>query len=291
MEEEPESRLLGASAPRERHLLRRPEPAADWKALWLLPEEGLWEGPLLPAGLLRGRGLCQHGMCSLGLLWGSNQTHFCLLLWGWVFSRPRGKVGAEQRCSHRKTGWQSPCGLLAFGITSIPDLSTGDSEPGQTRSICWVRPSDLVFCAKCAALAQNWGRAPSATTGAQGAWLNGGRRGWRAWEKPPEVLEGLSPWGPPRPPPHVGSLRPAPLTPRTSSLQADVFRDNIPYTPLTPKTSSLQAEVSRDSVTYAALSLDTSDEQPTYSNMEHLNNPPPSRILEKSTVYSTIRKP
>ncbi|MXQ87037.1 hypothetical protein E5288_WYG007651 [Bos mutus] len=72
---------------------------------------------------------------------------------------------------------------------------------------------------------------------------------------------------------------------------ADVFRDNIPYTPLTPKTSSLQAEVSRDSVTYAALSLDTSDEQPTYSNMEHLNNPPPSRILEKSTVYSTIRKP
>ncbi|ELR47426.1 CMRF35-like molecule 1, partial [Bos mutus] len=51
------------------------------------------------------------------------------------------------------------------------------------------------------------------------------------------------------------------------------------------------AEVSRDSVTYAALSLDTSDEQPTYSNMEHLNNPPPSRILEKSTVYSTIRKP
>ncbi|XP_061248888.1 CMRF35-like molecule 1 isoform X2 [Bos javanicus] len=72
---------------------------------------------------------------------------------------------------------------------------------------------------------------------------------------------------------------------------ADVFRDNIPYTPLTPKTSSLQAEVSRDSITYAALSLDTSDEQPTYSNMEHLNNPPPSRILEKSTVYSTIRKP
>uniref|UniRef100_A0A4W2C1L5 CD300 molecule like family member f n=2 Tax=Bos indicus x Bos taurus TaxID=30522 RepID=A0A4W2C1L5_BOBOX len=51
------------------------------------------------------------------------------------------------------------------------------------------------------------------------------------------------------------------------------------------------AEVSRDSITYAALSLDTSDEQPTYSNMEHLNNPPPSRILEKSTVYSTIRKP
>lgn len=89
----------------------------------------------------------------------------------------------------------------------------------------------------------------------------------------------------------MGSLWPAPLTPRTSSLQADVFRDNIPYTPLTPKTSSLQAEVSRDSITYAALSLDTSDEQPTYSNMEHLNNPPPSRILEKSTVYSTIRKP
>lgn len=67
----------------------------------------------------------------------------------------------------------------------------------------------------------------------------------------------------------MGSLWPAPLTPRTSSLQADVFRDNIPYTPLTPKTSSLQAEVSRDSITYAALSLDTSDEQPTYSNMEH----------------------
>lgn len=89
----------------------------------------------------------------------------------------------------------------------------------------------------------------------------------------------------------MGSLRPAPLTPRTSSLQADVFRDNIPYTPLTPKTSSLQAEVSRDSITYAALSLDTSDEQPTYSNMEHLNTHPPSRILEKSTEYSTVRKP
>ncbi|XP_017919355.1 PREDICTED: CMRF35-like molecule 1 isoform X3 [Capra hircus] len=72
---------------------------------------------------------------------------------------------------------------------------------------------------------------------------------------------------------------------------ADVFRDNIPYTPLTPKTSSLQAEVSRDSITYAALSLDTSDEQPTYSNMEHLNTRPPSRILEKSTEYSTVRKP
>ncbi|XP_044794472.2 CMRF35-like molecule 1 isoform X2 [Bubalus bubalis] len=72
---------------------------------------------------------------------------------------------------------------------------------------------------------------------------------------------------------------------------ADVFRDNIPYTPLTPKTSSLQAEVSRDSITYAALSLDTSDEQPIYSNMEHLNTPAPSRILEKSTEYSTIRKP
>ncbi|KAJ1072055.1 hypothetical protein K5549_013922 [Capra hircus] len=51
------------------------------------------------------------------------------------------------------------------------------------------------------------------------------------------------------------------------------------------------AEVSRDSITYAALSLDTSDEQPTYSNMEHLNTRPPSRILEKSTEYSTVRKP
>ncbi|XP_070336115.1 CMRF35-like molecule 5 isoform X4 [Odocoileus virginianus] len=72
---------------------------------------------------------------------------------------------------------------------------------------------------------------------------------------------------------------------------ADVFRDNIPYTPLTLKTSSLQAEVSRDSITYAALSLDTLDEQPTYSNMEHLNGPPPSRILEEATEYSVIRKP
>ncbi|XP_040100425.1 CMRF35-like molecule 1 isoform X2 [Oryx dammah] len=51
------------------------------------------------------------------------------------------------------------------------------------------------------------------------------------------------------------------------------------------------AEVSRDSITYAALSLDTSDEHPTYSNMEHLNTHPPSRSLEKSTEYSTIRKP
>lgn len=89
----------------------------------------------------------------------------------------------------------------------------------------------------------------------------------------------------------MGSLRPAPLTPRTSSLQADVFRDNIPYTPLTPKTSSLQAEVSRDNITYAALSLDTLDEQPTYSNTEHLNGPPPRRILEEATEYSVIRKP
>ncbi|KAM9750375.1 CMRF35-like molecule 1 isoform 2-T2 [Dama dama] len=72
---------------------------------------------------------------------------------------------------------------------------------------------------------------------------------------------------------------------------ADVFRDNIPYTPLTPKTSSLQAEVSKDSVTYAALSLDTLDEQPTYSNTEHLNGPPPSRILEEATEYSVIRRP
>ncbi|XP_070336114.1 CMRF35-like molecule 5 isoform X3 [Odocoileus virginianus] len=51
------------------------------------------------------------------------------------------------------------------------------------------------------------------------------------------------------------------------------------------------AEVSRDSITYAALSLDTLDEQPTYSNMEHLNGPPPSRILEEATEYSVIRKP
>lgn len=128
-------------------------------------------------------------------------------------------------------------------------------------------------------------------TGAQGARLSGGRRGWRAWEKPPEVLEGLSPRGPPRPPPCVGSLRPGPLTPRTSSLQADVFRDNIPYTPLTPRTSSLQAEVSKDSITYAALSLDALDEQPTYGNTGHLNGPPPSRILEEATEYSVIRKP
>ncbi|XP_065765424.1 CMRF35-like molecule 1 isoform X2 [Muntiacus reevesi] len=72
---------------------------------------------------------------------------------------------------------------------------------------------------------------------------------------------------------------------------ADVFRDNVPYTPLTPKTSSLQAEISKDSITYAALSLDTLDEQPTYSNTEHLNGPPPSRILEEATEYSVIRKP
>lgn len=107
-------------------------------------------------------------------------------------------------------------------------------------------------------------------TGAQGARLSGGRRGWRAWEKPPEVLEGLSPRGPPRPPPRVGSLRPGPLTPRTSSLQA---------------------EVSKDSITYAALSLDALDEQPTYGNTGHLNGPPPSRILEEATEYSVIRKP
>ncbi|XP_055264636.1 CMRF35-like molecule 1 isoform X4 [Moschus berezovskii] len=72
---------------------------------------------------------------------------------------------------------------------------------------------------------------------------------------------------------------------------ADVFRDSITYTPLTPKTSSLQAEVPRDSITYAALSLDALDEQPTYSNTEHLNSRPPSRILEESTEYSAIRKP
>ncbi|KAB0366458.1 hypothetical protein FD754_010614 [Muntiacus muntjak] len=51
------------------------------------------------------------------------------------------------------------------------------------------------------------------------------------------------------------------------------------------------AEVSKDSITYAALSLDTLDEQPTYSNTEHLNGPPPSRILEEATEYSFIRKP
>ncbi|KAB0367975.1 hypothetical protein FD755_021299 [Muntiacus reevesi] len=51
------------------------------------------------------------------------------------------------------------------------------------------------------------------------------------------------------------------------------------------------AEVSKDSITYAALSLDTLDEQPTYSNTEHLNGPPPSRILEEATEYSVIRKP
>ncbi|KAM9750377.1 CMRF35-like molecule 1 isoform 4-T4 [Dama dama] len=51
------------------------------------------------------------------------------------------------------------------------------------------------------------------------------------------------------------------------------------------------AEVSKDSVTYAALSLDTLDEQPTYSNTEHLNGPPPSRILEEATEYSVIRRP
>ncbi|XP_043314267.1 CMRF35-like molecule 1 isoform X5 [Cervus canadensis] len=72
---------------------------------------------------------------------------------------------------------------------------------------------------------------------------------------------------------------------------ADVFRDNIPYTPLTPRTSSLQAEVSKDSITYAALSLDALDEQPTYGNTGHLNGPPPSRILEEATEYSVIRKP
>uniref|UniRef100_A0A8C6DRW4 Immunoglobulin domain-containing protein n=1 Tax=Moschus moschiferus TaxID=68415 RepID=A0A8C6DRW4_MOSMO len=51
------------------------------------------------------------------------------------------------------------------------------------------------------------------------------------------------------------------------------------------------AEVPRDSITYAALSLDALDEQPTYSNTEHLNSRPPSRILEESTEYSAIRKP
>ncbi|XP_033294317.2 CMRF35-like molecule 1 isoform X3 [Orcinus orca] len=68
-----------------------------------------------------------------------------------------------------------------------------------------------------------------------------------------------------------------------SSSPAQANTEEVEYVTMTP--------FLREDIARAALSLETSDQEPTYSNMEHLITCIPSRSHEEPTEYSAIRKP
>ncbi|XP_026936370.1 CMRF35-like molecule 1 isoform X3 [Sagmatias obliquidens] len=68
-----------------------------------------------------------------------------------------------------------------------------------------------------------------------------------------------------------------------SSSPAQANTEEVEYVTMTP--------FLREDIARAALSLETSDQEPTYSNMEHLITRIPSRSHEEPTEYSAIRKP
>lgn len=187
---------------------------------------------------------------------------------------------------------QSPWWAFGLWHHSIPFPALETQSPVRHGPYAGAASTCVSLCKMCCpGTVIEGGKAPSPHD-----WSSGCRAEWR--EEGLEALgEAQKSWrvclpGVLRaPPPWVGSLRPGTSTRGHLHCRLTLLRDKTPPHPLTPKTSSLQAEVSRDSITYAALSSDTSDEQRPTATCGASQHPPPSRILEKSTEYSTVRKP